>query len=191
MRISSKVETPAERRAKVQEEDQSGPPVWTIDEELAQLSDTEVEEQAARYSEELARRREIAEAEQTAIDALRTRQRATGVLDGAEWREPESYLDAVPPGDSRVFQGNLYRNTSGKPLVHSPADAPESWTLVDEGVEPVEPDPEQFEEWEVGMQIVAGETYRYEGSLYRANQDHEAIAGWEPSIEGYLWSRLT
>ena len=55
-------------------------------------------------------------------------QTAMGLADGTAWRQPTGAHDAVPPGESRVFEGHLWENTSGTYLSHSPAEFPQGWT---------------------------------------------------------------
>lgn len=45
--------------------------------------------------------------------------------------------------------------------------------------------------WETGIDVKQGEKYLYEGSLWKARQDHTTQEGWEPSIDtASLWERI-
>lgn len=151
----------------------------------------ELEQRIAEDEAELHRRRTIDNAADRLAEVLTTYQAAAGIQDGTEWRQPQSYLDAVPPGGTRVFEGDLYKVTADQPVTHSPAAAPDSWELVAENVEPTEPDPDDYPEWEVGMELAAGDVVSRNGDLYETTTAHRTQAGWEPEIGGYLWKKLT
>ena len=45
--------------------------------------------------------------------------------------------------------------------------------------------------WETGIDVKQGEKYLYEGSLWKARQDHTTQEGWEPSMDtASLWERI-
>ena len=48
--------------------------------------------------------------------------------------------------------------------------------------------PELFPAWAVGIQVTAGDRYRYDGKLYRCNQAHTTQADWTPDITPALWT---
>jgi len=155
------------------------------------MTDAEVEAVINDAEAELARRRTITSAETQLTEVLTAYQAAAGILDGTPWREPQGYLDAVPPGGTRVFEGDLYKVIADQPVTHSPAAAPEAWELVAENVDPSEPDPDDYPEWEVGMDLEAGDVVSRHGDLYETTTAHRTQPGWEPEIGGYLWKKLT
>jgi len=170
---------------------EDGPEQFEPNPRFEDWTDAEVAAEHNELGKERRRRQAIADAEATVAQAMATYQAATGVLDGTEWREPAGYLDAVQPGETRVFEGDLYENTSGKPLVHSPAVLPDAWTLIAQDTEPVEPDPDDYPEWHVGMELETGDIVSYNGSLYElTGNGHTAHEGWAPSVGGYLWRKL-
>ncbi len=45
--------------------------------------------------------------------------------------------------------------------------------------------------WETGIDVKQGEKYLYEGSLWKARQDHTTQEGWEPSMDtASIWERI-
>ena len=48
--------------------------------------------------------------------------------------------------------------------------------------------PELFPTWAVGISVVAGDRYRYDGKLYRCNQAHIIQEDWTPDITPALWT---
>lgn len=50
--------------------------------------------------------------------------------------------------------------------------------------------PELFPEWAVGIQVVAGKRYRYDGKLYRCNQPHVTQEDWTPDVTPALWTNV-
>ncbi len=103
-------------------------PNWTPDPEYADWSDEDVEAFYRRLRREHERRQVIQYATEASEQAMATYRSAKGIHDGMVWRQPTGYLDAVQPGETRVWEGQLYENTSEAPLLLSPGEAPESWT---------------------------------------------------------------
>lgn len=50
--------------------------------------------------------------------------------------------------------------------------------------------PELFPEWAVGISVVAGDRYRYDGKLYRCNQGHVTQEDWTPDAIPALWTNV-
>ena len=48
--------------------------------------------------------------------------------------------------------------------------------------------PELFPTWTVGISVVAGDRYRYDGKLYRCNQPHVTQEDWTPDATPALWT---
>jgi len=48
--------------------------------------------------------------------------------------------------------------------------------------------PELFPEWTVGISVVVGDRYRYDGKLYRCNQSHTTQEDWTPDVTPALWT---
>lgn len=103
-------------------------PDWSPDPELASWTDEEVAAEYARLLREHERRQVIRRAAEASEEARVTYRAAVGIHDGMVWRQPSNYLEAVQPGETRVWEGTLYANTSGAPALQSPGDAPELWT---------------------------------------------------------------
>ena len=175
----------------IEQVEDDGPEEFTPDPDYEGWSDEDVAAEHEKLGKERRRRETLKAAEDTVERAVATFRAASGVLDGTEWREPQGYLDAVQPGETRVFEGDLWQNTSGKPLVHSPAVLPDSWTLIEQDADPVEPDPDDYPEWHVGMELETGDIVSYQGDLYElTGNGHTAHEGWAPSVGGYLWRKL-
>ena len=50
--------------------------------------------------------------------------------------------------------------------------------------------PELFPTWTVGISVVAGRRYRYDGKLYRCNQPHVTQEDWTPDVTPALWTNV-
>ena len=49
---------------------------------------------------------------------------------------------------------------------------------------------ELFKRWVAGITVTAGDRYGYNGKLYRCEQSHTTLAGWEPDITPALWTEV-
>lgn len=143
-----------------------------------------------RVEGEVRRRRTLVDAARQVERAAETWRAAQGLTDGTAWVQPTGAHDAVPPGESRVFEGALWRNTSGTYLTHSPAEFPAGWTLAAEVTDPVVLDPAQYPAWTVGTTYKAGDVVTYGGAVFRCVQGHTAQPGWEPPNVAALWVRV-
>lgn len=106
-------------------------PDWSPVPEYADWTDEEVAAEFALVAREHERRRVIRSAAEASEQARVTYRAAKGIHDGMDWQPPTGYLDAVQPGETRVWEGALYENTSGGPLLQSPGEVPDAWTRVD------------------------------------------------------------
>ena len=50
--------------------------------------------------------------------------------------------------------------------------------------------PELFPAWEAGIQVTAGDRYRFDGKLYRCNQSHITQEDWTPATTPALWTNV-
>ena len=173
------------------EPEPEGPVVTDPDPDYEDWSDEDVAAEAEKVGAEHQRRQRVASSARSVTTALAAYQAAQGISDGTAWREPQGYLDAVPPGHTRVYEGDLYRVIADVPVVHSPAAAPDLWELVQENVEPVEPDPDDYPEWAPGMDVTTDDVLSHDGELWQPTQDHTTQVGWEPHDGTYLWRRVS
>ena len=153
--------------------------------DLTTMSDDEVRalEQAAR--DEMERRALPAQIEA----AVERYQALAGVSEGAEYRPPTGAHDVIPPGQARVYEGVLYRNTSGRPLAHSPAEYPAGWTLEAKDAEPATADPAAHPAWSPTASYDADDVVSFDGTVYRCVQAHTAQNGWTPAAVPALWAQ--
>lgn len=107
-------------------------PDWTPDPDYAAWSDEQVEQQYLKVQREHQRRAVVKAAAEASEAARETYRAATGIRDGMEWRDPVGFLDAVQPGETRVWDGVLYVNASSQPALQSPGAAPELWEVAPE-----------------------------------------------------------
>lgn len=157
--------------------------------DLTTLSDTELADLAQQVTSEQDRRQILHDLPLTVASLAATYRVAMGLADGTAWRQPTGAHDAVPPGESRVFEGHLWENTSGRPLAHSPSEYPDGWT--DRGAaEPHVPDPTEHEPFRVGEAVIKGDIRVYNGILYECVQPHTTQADWSPDETPALWKRI-
>ncbi|MGC0251501.1 carbohydrate-binding protein [Pseudactinotalea sp. Z1748] len=153
-------------------------------------TDEEVAAEAEKVSAEHRRRQRRESSKRAVSAALADLQAAEGVRDGMAWKEPAGYLDAVPPGATRVYEGDLYKVIAEHPVAHSPSVVPEAWELIEENVEPVEPDPDDYPEWSPdGVEYAVGVVVTYDGDLWEVAYAHTSQTAWAPH-DGYMWNRL-
>ena len=171
---------------------------WTVEslEALAEAAQAEVT------------RRRVVESAPTVMEDLAERFRAaTGIRDGMPWVQPTGAHDAVPADETRIFNGQLWRNISGRALSHSPAEYPAGWTLEDDDPPPLVPvDPTDYPAWtDEGSPTYYGPGHATEPvsvvrdrvlpvlpwGVFTCAQTHVAHegAGWAPSRPGNraLW----
>lgn len=158
-----------------------------MDIDIAALPDDELLVLYKAVSQEYSDRalpREIAElAEQYRI--------AKGLRDGTKYVPPTGAHNAIPAGESRVFEGNLWENTSGVPLAFSPTEYPAGWTDKGEAVEPEPVDPGDYLEWEPDVAYSKDPDpaiVSFEGIVYTLVQPHTSQIGWEPAGNAALWT---
>lgn len=158
--------------------------------DLQEMPDEEFEALHRAVLLESDRRARIAQTVEQVETITATYREAKGLTDGTAWVPPTGAHDAVPAGDTRVFEGDLWRNVSGVPLAHSPADYPAGWEQVGEGVEPTPPDPAAWPPWVDGQTYEIDDVRSYEGRVYRCTQAHTAHLGamWIPPAVPALWS---
>lgn len=151
------------------------------------LTDDEIEAARVAILTEQERRRTLSEAPALIEQVTAQFQAAAGISDGTEWRPVAGAHDAVPPGQSRVFEGRLYENTSGGYLSHSPAEVPHLWT--DRGpADAVTPDPTEHPEWAADVAYKIDDVLTYDGQVYRVIQAHTSAAHWLPPEVASLYS---
>lgn len=69
--------------------------------------------------------------------------------------------------------------------VNLPAGSDDRWWKLRDDQEPLEPDGDGIPEWEVGLNVVANESYvQRNGTKYLALVSHETHAGWIPGELG-------
>ena len=117
-------------------------PDWTPDPEYRTWSDEDVAAHYRRVEREHQRRQVLKAATEASEQALVNYRAAAGIHDGMEWRQPLVPLDAVQPGEARMWEGALYENVSGQPAFLSPGAAPALWALRSAPAVPGVPEPE-------------------------------------------------
>lgn len=138
------------------------------------------------------RRSKVADLPGQLDDAAAAYQEAAGIADGTEYVPPTGAHNAVRAGSTRTFEGVLYRNVSGVPLAHSPAEYPAGWELVGEGVDPVVPDPDDHPAWSPdAVAYIAGNIVTYDGGGYECIQPHTSQTGWTPAAVPALWNKIS
>lgn len=157
---------------------------------LETLTEGELHALAGQVKAEQERRRTLSEAP-TLIEQVTARfQAAAGIADGTKFQQPTGAHNVIQPGSTRVFEGELWENTSGVPLSHSPADYPQGWTKRGPA-EPVVPDPEDYPEWAAGVDYKIDNVVTYDGSVYRVIQAHTSAETWLPSEVASLYSKVS
>lgn len=154
------------------------------------LTDEELDAARVAILTEQERRRTLAYAPEMIAEITARYQANAGLLDGTEYQQPTGAHDAIQPGSTRVFEGELWENTSGVPLVHSPADYPQGWTKIEPAV-PVVPDPEDYPEWEADVAYEVDDVVTYNGAVYRVILSHTSAAHWLPSEVAFLYSKVS
>lgn len=136
-------------------------------------------------------------------------QTADGVL---EWVAPTGAHDVYRTGQVVRYRDRLYRAKLDN-IAHSPDEYPAGWDQVEEPppvegvVEPetddtdtpsadegtdedADTDQDELPEWQPGLAVTPGDTYRHAGATYQAVQPHTTQAGWEPDLVPALWKRV-
>lgn len=152
---------------------------------------TDEELDAARVAilTEQERRRTVAYAPEMIAEITARYQADADLLDGTEYVQPTGAHNVIQPGSTRVFEGELWENTSGVPLTHSPAEYPQGWTNRG-AAEPVVPDPEDYPEWAVDVDYEIDDVLTYDGAVYRVIQAHTSAAHWLPPVAASLYSKV-
>lgn len=113
--------------------------------------------------------------------------------DAPPYVAPSGAHDAYQEGDEVMWEGEVYVAVRDG-VVHSPADHPESWRLVEPEV--IEPEEPPVEEPEPGVEIppfIAGEWVEpgdlreYQGVIYQVVQPHQTASHWPPPVVPALW----
>lgn len=133
----------------------------------------------------------------------------TGRIIPPRFIQPAGAHDAYKAGDLITWEDGTVRKAARDGVVHTPAEYPPDWVLVEaEGEqgepepepeepeptdpdedEPVDPEPEEppLPGWEVGKAYTAGDQFTYQGTTYRVLQGHTSAAHWPPDQVASLY----
>lgn len=115
--------------------------------------------------------------------------------------QPSGAHDAYLAGEQITWEDGEVYEAARDGVVHSPADHPDSWVLIEkpeEEDEPEEPgeneeddgdtEEPEHEPWDPdGRAYTAGELLTYQGSLYEVLQAHTSQPGWTPATVPALY----
>ena len=146
----------------------------TTSEDVTQMSDTELAEQAQKIDAERARRATLTEAERTTDDMALAYLEAAGRVNGADWEAPTGFIGAYPRGWRVTLDGRAFEAVAPGTVTAPPGDC---WNEVD-------PTTALVPFWEPG-EHPAGALVRDAGQTWRARTDvdgprpSEYPGGWE------------
>lgn len=154
--------------------------------DLNSLTDDELDTLRVAVLTEQERRQILATIPAQVDDLTRRYQLATGRVDGDDWRQPTSaldayQLDAIVTHKGRSFQSLIPANV-WEPGDPADPQAYRWWRDLDA--------PEHGDEWTPGRDCAVGDEVTYSGTRYRCLQAHTAQPGWEPPNTPALWEAL-
>lgn len=108
--------------------------------------------------------------------------------------QPAGAHDAYKIGDRITWTDGTVRQATRSGVVHTPAEHPPSWEIVEDGSVPdqtPEPGPPEAPEWAVGTAYRAGNLVTFEGKRYRVRQNHTVHdPGHTPPILAALYELM-